>query len=100
MPIFETLAAMTDWIDDKNINYSPVSADARALLADIKQAGTKTVVEGITTSGTMEVQNETLTVGGVEKVSNQNYVLDKFMIGIQNKTPFSTVEGEYEHRVL
>jgi len=102
MPIFETLAAMTDWIDDEKFNFSPVSADARALLADIKQSGTKTVEQDITTSGTMEVQNETLTKGitPVSVTNNQNTVLDKFVIGIMNKTPYSTVEGQFENRVL
>ena len=102
MPIFETLAAMTDWEDDKKFNFSPVSADARALLADIKQCGTKTVVEDMTTGGTMEVQNESLTKGitPVTVVNNQNTVFDKFIIGIMNKTPYSTVEGQFENRVL
>ena len=102
MPIFETLAAMTDWVDDKKFNYSPVSADARALLADIKQGGTKTVVQEITQSGTMEYENEQITDGetGNTVTNNQGTVYDKFMIGILNKTPYSTVEGQFENRVL
>ena len=102
MPIFETLAAMTDWVDDKKFNYSPVSADARALLADIKQSGDKTVVGDITESGTMEIENEEITDGetGTTVTNNQNTVYDKFMIGLLNKTPYSTVEGEFENRVL
>ena len=100
MPIFETLAAMTDWIDDKNFNFSPVSADARAMLADLTQTATaKTVVEDITTGAVLPIENESLTKASVTVTNNKNTVYDKHIIGILNKTPRSTVEGQFTNNV-
>lgn len=92
MPIFETLAAMADYADDRKINLSSTSTQVKNVLIDVDNTGLKTVIDEMTKSGTMKVVNETLTVGGVEKVNNQLNNLNQHIVGIQGKTPRKTVE--------
>lgn len=92
--IFETLAAMADYADDKKFNFSSTAAQAKATLVDVKSTGAKVVVNSITASGTMPYSNETLTVAGVVKVNNQGDWYNQHMVGLQNKTPRKVVEAE------
>lgn len=92
MPIYETLAAMADYADDKKFNFSSDAAQAKTVLVDVDNEGTKTVIDDVTKAGVMDIANETLTVGGVEKVNNQFNNLNQHVAGIQAKTPRKTVE--------
>ena len=92
MPIYETLAAMADIADDKKFNFSSTPAQAKTALQDVANTGTKTVIDEITAAGVMNIANETLTVGGVEKTNNAFNNLNQHVAGIQAKTPRKTVE--------
>jgi hypothetical protein len=91
--IFETLAAMADYADDKKFNFSSSAAQAKATLEDVKSVAAKVVVGDVTKSGVMQYSNETLTVGGVVKVNNQGNWFNQHMIGLQKKTPRKVVEA-------
>jgi hypothetical protein len=92
--IFETLAAMADYADDKKFNFSSTAAQAKAVLADVKQtSAAKTVIADVTKSGAMQFSNETLIVGGVTKVNNQGDWFNQHMVGLQQKTPRKAVEA-------
>ena len=99
MPIFETLAAMADYADNKGFDFSSTAAQAKTVLEDATNAGTKTVIEDMTQSGTIQIQDETLTVGTTDKVSNQNDWFNQHLVGLQQKSPRSVVEGLFENVV-
>jgi len=94
--IFETLAAMADYVDDKKLNYSADAAGAKTVITDAKNTGAKTVINEFTTSGVMTVTSETITVGGVSRTHDPLNYLNQHVIGIQNKTPRATVEGDFQ----
>jgi hypothetical protein len=94
--IFETLAAMADYVDDKKFNYSSDAAGAKTVLTDAKNTGAKTVIDGFTASGVLTVTSETLTIGGVERTNDPLNHLNQHITGIQDKTPRATVEGNFE----
>lgn len=92
--IFETLAAMADYADDKKFNLSSTPVQAKATLVDVKNSTTaKTVVAPMTVSGVMQFSNETLVVGGVTKVNNQGDWFNQHLVGLQKKTPRKVVEA-------
>jgi len=76
--IFETLAHMADYADNSKIDFSSDAAQA------------KTVLEALTN---IQIDDETLTVGGVTKVNNQNDWYNQHLVGLQDKTPRSIVES-------
>ena len=43
--IFETLAAMADYADDKKFNFSSDAAQAKTVIADARNTGAKTVID-------------------------------------------------------
>ena len=99
MPIFETLAAMADYADNKGFDFSSTAAQAKTVLEDATNAGTKTVIDDVTKGGTIQIESETLTVGTTDKTSNQNDWYNQHLIGLQQKTPRSVVEGNFQNVV-
>jgi hypothetical protein len=97
--IFETLAAMADYADDKKFNFSSVASQAKATLDDVKSTAAKVVVGPVTASGTMNFSSETLTVAGVTKVNKQNDWFNQHMVGLQKKTPRKVVEASMSNVV-
>lgn len=90
--IYETLAAMADWANDKKFNLNADAAQAKTTLEDVANTGVKTVIQEMTTAGIMAVANETLTVGGVTKTNNAFNNLNQHIAGIQTKAPRKIVE--------
>ena len=97
--IFETLAAMADYADDKKFNLSSTAAQAKTVLTDARNTGTKTVIDEMTKAGVLTITSETLTVGGVTKTHEPLDYLNQHIVGIQNKTPRKTVEANESGRV-
>lgn len=91
--IFETLAAMADYADNKAFDLNSTAAECKSTLEDVTNTGTKAVIQSMTTSGTMNVTNEVLTVGGVTKTNNQNDWFNQHMVGLQQKQPRKVVEA-------
>ncbi len=98
--IFETLAAMADWQNDKKFDLDADAAQAKSVLTDARNTGTKTVIEEMTTSGVMTVTSETITINGSSRTHDPLNYLNQHIAGIQNKTPRKTVDENSEDRVL
>ena len=97
--IFETLAAMADWENDKKFNLNADAAQAKTILEDARNTGTKTVIDEMTKSGVMTVTTETITVGGVTKTNDPLNYLNQHIAGIQSKAPRKTVDENSTDRV-
>lgn len=97
--IFETLAAMADYADDQKFNFSSDAAQAKNVITDARNTGTKTVIDEMTKGGVLTVTSETITVAGVAKTHEPLDYLNQHILGIQNKTPRKTVEDNESGRV-
>lgn len=97
--IFETLAAMADYADNKGFDFSSNAAQAKTVLEDATNAGTKTVIGDMTQSGTIQIEDETLTINTTAKTSNQNDWYNQHLVGLQQKSPRSVVEGNFQNVV-
>jgi hypothetical protein len=97
--IFETLAAMADYANNRGFDFSSDAAQAKTVLEDATNAGTKTVIEDITAGGTIQIEDETLTVASTDKVNNQNDWYNQHLVGLQQKTPRSIVEANFQNIV-
>lgn len=91
--IFETLAAMAQWNNNKKFDFTASAAQCRANLVDVANTGAKTVINAQTTSGVMLVTNETLTVNGVAKTNNQFDWFSQHVRGLETKAPRKVVEA-------
>jgi hypothetical protein len=97
--IFETLAAMADWENDKKFNLNADAAQAKSILTDARNTGAKTVIQEMTTSGVMTVTTETITINGVSRTNDPLNYLNQHIAGIQGKTPRKTVDANSTDRV-
>jgi len=97
--IFETLAAMADYADDKEFDFSSTAAQAKTVLEDATSVEAKAVIGDMTQSGTIQIENETLTINTTVKTSNQNDWYNQHLVGLQQKSPRSVVEGNFQNAV-
>ena len=76
--IFETLAAMADYQNNKAFDFNVDAAEAKTVLSDVRN---------------------TLTVAGVAKTHEPLDYLNQHIVGILNKTPRKIVEDNESGRV-
>ena len=91
--IFDTIAAMAQWNNNKKFDFQASATLCRANLVDVANTGTKTVINDQTISGVMGVTNETLTINGVAKVNAQYDWFSQHIRGLETKAPRSVVEA-------
>ena len=78
--IFETLAAMADYNDNKKFDNSPnVAYDKATMLA-------------LSVAGKLTLKSETLTVGSKTLNNSESDKYKFFVDGIMNRTPMATVQ--------
>jgi len=92
--ILDTLAAMADKLDDEKYNFSSTAAQAKTVLDDFRDGNADGVVDTISGSGTLNVENETLTVGSATVTNDKSATLDNWIVGLQNKTPRKVLEDQ------
>jgi len=81
--IFETLAATSDWDDDKRFNFSPNTAACEA------------TVTAESTAGKLTISDETVRVGGTKVMDNDQAArLSYYLRGLMVKTPRSQLESD------
>ena len=91
--IYETLAAMADWLDDRRHDFQSSNVQAKTVLDDFRDGNANGVVDAVTNSGSLFIPNETLTVGNKFIMNNdKTAVLDDHITGIQGRTSRKELE--------
>ena len=90
--IYETLAAMADWLDNRRFDFGSSEAQVKAVLDDFRGGNVDNVVDDVTNSGTLTLSNEVLTIDGTTLTNDKNSRLDDYLVGMQDKTPRKVLE--------
>ncbi len=80
--IFSTLAAISDYTDDKKFNFSPEVSD------------NETVINSKVEDGKMSVKNEVLTVRGRAINNNEPKKFSYFVDGVLNKKSMQSMQED------
>jgi hypothetical protein len=96
--IFETLAAMADWNNNRKHDLTTTQSQANATLVGFRDRDGS--VDQITNSGSLTLSNEVLTINGQTINNDKAGVYDEYLVALQNKTPRKVLEDTLSPDVL